>query len=156
MQAPKRILVPVDYTAISDAALAESADLARLFGGAELVLINVVPVIADLPGDVSLLKEGAYEDDRDRDALAKLNAFAAKVNTSGGVTARAVIGRSNVPAKEILLAAERENADMIVIATHGMSGWHEMAFGSVAKQVVEEALIPVLVIRTKSSAAAAH
>jgi nucleotide-binding universal stress UspA family protein len=156
MQAPKRILVPVDYTSISDAALAESTDLARLFGGAELVLINVVPVIADLPNDVSLLKEGAYEDDRDRDALAKVSALAAKVNATGGVPARGVIGRSNVPAKEILLAAERENADMIVIATHGMTGWHEMAFGSVAKQVVEDALIPVLVLRTKASSAAAH
>jgi nucleotide-binding universal stress UspA family protein len=156
MQAPKRILVPVDYSAISDAALAEAADLARLFGGAELVLINVVPVIADLPHDVSLLKEGAYEDERDREALAKVTALAATVNGVGGVTARGVIGRSNVPAKEILLAAERENADMIVIATHGMTGWREIAFGSVAKFVVEQALIPVLVLRTKATSAAAH
>ena len=77
------------------------------------------------------------------------------MNGVGGVTARGVIGRSNVPAKEILLA-ERENADMVVIATHGMTGWREIAFGSVAKFVVEQALIPVLVLRTKATSAAAR
>jgi nucleotide-binding universal stress UspA family protein len=152
MQAPKRILVPVDYSPISDDALSEATDLAKLFGS-EIVLVNVVEVIADLPNDVSLLKEGAYEDERDRSALAKVQAAAAKVSASG-VKAKGVIGRSNVPAKEILLTAERENADLIVIATHGMSGWREIAFGSVAEKVVKDATIPVLVLRPKAAAAA--
>ena len=152
MQAPKRILVPVDYSPISDAALSEATDLAKLLG-AELVLVNVVAVIADLPNDVSLLKEGAYEDQRDHDALAKVQAAAQKAGAAG-VTARGVIGRSNVPAKEILLTAERENADLIVIATHGMTGWREIAFGSVAEGVVKNASIPVLVLRPKAAAAA--
>lgn len=152
MQAPKRILAPVDYSPISDAALSEATDLAKLFGS-ELVLVNVVDVIADLPNDVSLLKEGAYEDERDRSALAKVQAAAEKVSASG-VKAKGVIGRSNVPAKEILLTAEHENADLIVIATHGMSGWREIAFGSVAEKVVKDATIPVLVLRPKAAAAA--
>jgi nucleotide-binding universal stress UspA family protein len=152
MQAPKRILAPVDYSPISDAALSEAADLAKLFGS-ELVLVNVVEVIADLPNDVSLLKEGAYEDERDKAALAKVQDAAAKVAATG-IKARGVIGRSNVPSKEILLTAERENADMIVIATHGMTGWREIAFGSVAEKVVKDATIPVLVLRPKAAAAA--
>ena len=152
MQAPKRILVPVDYSPISDAALSEATDLAKLFGS-ELVLVNVVEVIADLPNDVSLLHEGAYEDERDRNALAKVQAAAKKVSAAG-VNAKGVIGRSNVPAKEILLTAEHENADLIVIATHGMTGWREIAFGSVAEKVVKDATIPVLVLRPKAAAAA--
>jgi nucleotide-binding universal stress UspA family protein len=152
MQAPKRILVPVDYSPISDAALSEATDLAKLFGS-EIVLVNVVEVIADLPNDVSLLKEGAYEDERDRSALAKVQSAADKVSASG-VKAKGVIGRSNVPAKEILLTAQRENADLIVIATHGMTGWREVAFGSVAEKVVKDATIPVLVLRPKAAAAA--
>jgi nucleotide-binding universal stress UspA family protein len=152
MQAPKRILVPVDYSPISDDALSEATDLAKLFGS-EIVLVNVVEVIADLPNDVSLLKEGAYEDERDRSALAKVQSAADKVSASG-VNAKGVIGRSNVPAKEILLTARRENADLIVIATHGMTGWREVAFGSVAEKVVKDATIPVLVLRPKAAAAA--
>jgi nucleotide-binding universal stress UspA family protein len=152
MQAPKRILVPVDYSPISDAALSEATDLAKLLG-AELVLVNVVAVIADLPNDVSLLHEGAYEDERDKAALSKVQDAAAKIGATG-VKARGVIGRSNVPSKEILLTAEHENADLIVIATHGMTGWREIAFGSVAEKVVKEATIPVLVLRPKAAAAA--
>lgn len=151
MQAPKRILAPVDYSPISDAALSEAADLAKMFG-AELVLVNVVPVIASLPNDVSLLKEGAYEDERDAAGLAKVQAAAAKI-TAGGVQARGVIGRSDVPSKEILLTAEHEGADLIVIATHGMTGWREIAFGSVAEKVVQNATVPVLVLRPKTAAA---
>ncbi len=151
MQAPKRILAPVDYSAISDAALAEATDLAKLFGS-ELVLVNVVPVIADLPNDVSLLHEGAYEDERDREAIAKLQGLADKISASG-VKAKAVVGRSNVPSKEILLTAEHENIDLIVIATHGMTGWREIAFGSVAEKVVQHATVPVLVLRPKAAAA---
>jgi nucleotide-binding universal stress UspA family protein len=152
MQAPKRILAPLDYSPISDAAVAEAVDLAKIFG-AELILVNVVPVIADLPNDVSLLHEGAYEDERDRAALGKLEAVAAKI-TDGGVKTKAVIGRSNVVAKEILLTAEHENVDLIVIATHGMTGWREIAFGSVAEKVVQQATAPVLVLRPKAAAAA--
>lgn len=151
MQAPKRILAPVDYSSISDAAVAEAVDLAKIFG-AELILVNVVPVIADLPNDVSLLHEGAYEDERDRAALAKLEAVAEKI-TGGGVRTKAVIGRSNVVGKEILLTAEHENVDLIVIATHGMTGWREIAFGSVAEKVVQQATAPVLVLRPKAAAA---
>jgi nucleotide-binding universal stress UspA family protein len=151
MQAPKRILAPVDYSPISDSALSEAADLAKLFGS-DLVVVNVVPVIADLPNDVSLLHEGAYEDERDKAAQEKLQAVADKL-TASGVHTKAVIGRSNVPAKEILLTAEHENADLIVIATHGMTGWREIAFGSVAEKVVQHAAIPVLVLRPKASAA---
>jgi hypothetical protein len=36
---------------------------------------------------------------------------------------------------------------MIVIATHGMTGWRRIPFGSVAKKVVEQAECPVLVLR---------
>jgi nucleotide-binding universal stress UspA family protein len=151
MQTPKRILAPVDFSPISDSALAEATDLAKMFG-AELVLLNVVDVIADLPSSVSLLKEGAYEDERDNEAQTKLQAVADKI-TGSGVQTKAVIGRSNVPAKEILLTAERENADLIVIATHGMTGWREIAFGSVAEKVVQHATIPVLVLRPKAAAA---
>ena len=36
---------------------------------------------------------------------------------------------------EILRIAEHKHADLIVIATHGMTGWHKLAFGSVAEKV---------------------
>jgi nucleotide-binding universal stress UspA family protein len=52
---------------------------------------------------------------------------------------------------EIVRIAEDEHADMIVIATHGMTGWRRIPFGSVAKKVVEEAECPVLVLRAQET-----
>ena len=42
------------------------------------------------------------------------------------------------------------NVDLIVIATHGMTGWHRLAFGSVAEKVVRMAGCPVLVLRAEA------
>jgi hypothetical protein len=39
---------------------------------------------------------------------------------------------------------------MIIIATHGMTGWHKIAFGSVAEKVVKQASCPVLVLRANA------
>jgi nucleotide-binding universal stress UspA family protein len=53
---------------------------------------------------------------------------------------------------ELLRIAEHNNVDLIVIATHGMTGWHKLAFGSVAEKVVRLATCPVLVLRAQPEA----
>ncbi len=51
------------------------------------------------------------------------------------------------PAHEIVQLAGREQADLIVMATHGLSGWQRFVFGSVAERVVRLAECPVLTVR---------
>jgi len=51
------------------------------------------------------------------------------------------------PAKGILEIAEKERVDLIVIATHGRTGWPHLVTGSVAEKVVRHASSPVLTIR---------
>jgi nucleotide-binding universal stress UspA family protein len=51
------------------------------------------------------------------------------------------------------IVRDSENADLIVIATHGMTGWRNIAFGSVAEKVVQTATCPVLVLRAKAASA---
>jgi nucleotide-binding universal stress UspA family protein len=50
-------------------------------------------------------------------------------------------------AGEIVLIAEKEHVDLIVIATHGWTGLRHLVFGSVAEKVVRLAPCPVLTIR---------
>ena len=57
--------------------------------------------------------------------------------------------------EEIAAAAERENADVIVIATHGWTGWRRFVFGSVADKVVRLASCPVLTIPVPESSSPA-
>ena len=61
--------------------------------------------------------------------------------------------RAGYPAEEILAAAEEEHADMIVMGTHGRTGFDRMLFGSVAEKVVMAAACPVLTVKPKDSAA---
>jgi nucleotide-binding universal stress UspA family protein len=51
------------------------------------------------------------------------------------------------PAYGIVQAAAEAKADLIVIATHGQSGWRRFLFGSVTEKVVKMAACPVLTIR---------
>ena len=53
-------------------------------------------------------------------------------------------------AEEILNRAKEENADMIVMGTHGRKGIDRILFGSVAEKVVKNARIPVLTVRPQA------
>jgi nucleotide-binding universal stress UspA family protein len=48
----------------------------------------------------------------------------------------------------IMLAIEREHIDMIVISTHGISGWRPLVFGSIAEKVVKQVQCPLLLLRS--------
>ncbi len=150
MLLPKLILSPIDFSDSSLEALDVARDVATRYGS-ELLLVHVVPVIPKLPDNVSLLGEGAYEKGLIDDAGQRLTTLADKLKEQG-VPARTTVGLANDAAMEILRVAKHENADLIVIATHGMTGWRRLAFGSVTDKVVRTADCPVLVLR-KSAAA---
>jgi nucleotide-binding universal stress UspA family protein len=148
MLPPKLILSPIDFSDSSQAALEVAADFATRFG-AELLLVHVMPAIEDLPKSVSVFKEGEYDQSLD-DAAAKRLADLAATLAPKNVKARTEMGTANDVGMELVRIAEHEHADMIIIATHGMTGWHKIAFGSVAEKVVKLASCPVLVLRANA------
>ena len=148
MLPPKLILSPIDFSDSSQAALEVAADFAARFG-AELLLVHVMPAIEDLPTSVSVFKEGEYDQSLD-DAAAKRLADLAATLAPKNVKARTEMGTANDVGMELVRIAEHEHADMIIIATHGMTGWHKIAFGSVAEKVVKLASCPVLVLRANA------
>jgi nucleotide-binding universal stress UspA family protein len=54
--------------------------------------------------------------------------------------------------KGVVMVIERERIDLIVISTHGMSGWHPMIFGSIAEKVVKLVQCPLLLLRSVKAA----
>jgi nucleotide-binding universal stress UspA family protein len=150
MLPPQLILSPIDFSDSAQAALNVAADFAARFG-AELLLVHVVPAIPDLPDDVSMLKEGAYDQSLLDAAAERLSNLAAAL-AHKNVKARTEVGTGNDVGMELVRIAEHEKADMIIIATHGMTGWHKIAFGSVAEKVVKQAGCPVLVLRANALA----
>jgi nucleotide-binding universal stress UspA family protein len=150
MLPPKLILSPIDFSDSSHGALDVAADFATRFG-AELLLVHVMPAIGDLPENVSILKEGEYDQSLTDAAAKRLGDLAATL-AQKNVKARTELGTGNDIGMELVRVAEHEHADMIIIATHGMTGWHKIAFGSVAEKVVKQASCPVLVLRANALA----
>jgi len=58
-----------------------------------------------------------------------------------------LVNRSGDPASTIIEVAEEENADMIIICTHGMGAMKRFLLGSVTDKVVHHATVPVLIMR---------
>jgi nucleotide-binding universal stress UspA family protein len=141
---PRKILSPVDFSDASNKALATAVDLAKHFR-ADLFLVHVIPMLPPVSG-ADFFRETEYVRELQRDAEARLRLVLAPI-LADGVTAESLVAVSNDTAGEILRAAEHQHADMIVIATHGMTGWRPMIFGSIAEKVTKLANCPVLVIR---------
>ncbi|HEX3323141.1 MAG TPA: universal stress protein [Terriglobales bacterium] len=149
----KRILCPTDFSAPAEESVQTAAEMAKQFG-AELVLLNVIPVLPTLPPDPNyVFKVPEYEQYLHSDAERQLNALTGRLSAMK-VNVRPLIAHGPI-AEEIVAVAKTENADLIVIATHGSRGWHRLVFGSVAEKVVRLAECPVLTIRPRVVAKAA-
>jgi nucleotide-binding universal stress UspA family protein len=145
MLSPKLILSPIDFSDSSLEALDVAQDVATRYGS-ELLLMHVVPVIPKLPENVSIFSEGTYERELIQNAEQRLAELAGKLQQKG-VRARTLVGLADDAAMEIVRTAEQEKVDLVVIATHGMTGWRRLAFGSVTDKVVRTVECPVLVLR---------
>lgn len=144
---PKRILVPTDFSRSSTCALDYAAGLARGFR-AEIVVLNVVPTHYPV-GDYDLGAYSLLAADSKKIGAKRLAALV-RTHAAKDVTLRAVL-RAGRPATEIADAVKAENCDLIVISTHGRTGWNRVLLGSTAEEVVRHASCPVLVIRNKNS-----
>jgi nucleotide-binding universal stress UspA family protein len=142
---PSKILLPIDFSPSSQAALEMAADLALHFS-AELFLVNVIPMfptttIPDLVPEGKFLEESRTFAERH---LAKCH----KALAAMGVKSSSSIEEGNDIAGNIMEVVEREHVDMVVISTHGISGWHPLVFGSIAEKVVKLVQCPLLLLRS--------
>ena len=149
MFTPKLILAPTDFSEFSLTALETAKDLAKHYG-AELLLLHVVPVIPSLPHGVPYFDDGVYEQQLIETAGKSLDDLADKMRAAG-INVRTSVGFANDAAMEIIRTSEDQKVDLIVIPTHGMTGWRRLAFGSVTEKVVRIAECPVLVLRSKAT-----
>jgi len=147
---PTKILVPVDFSSSSDVALQTASDLAQHFH-AEIYLLNVIPMLPMGTKTVSF-PETEYLHKAEDNAERQLATCEAALD-SKGIKASSNIEIGNDVVGNIMLAIEREHIDMIVISTHGVSGWRPLVFGSIAEKVVNQVQCPLLLLRSVESAA---
>jgi len=142
---PAKILLPIDFSASSQAALEMAADLAHHFR-AELCLLNVIPffpttTLPDLIPETQFIQEARTFAEQH---LAKCHAAL----VARGIKAKSTIEVGNDVVASIMEVVEREHIDMVVISTHGISGWRPLVFGSIAEKVVKLVQCPLLLLRS--------
>jgi nucleotide-binding universal stress UspA family protein len=130
---PAKILLPIDFSSSSHDALEQATVLAQHFH-AELYLVNVIPDTALVAEEKKIAEE--------RFAVS-VSGLAAK-----GVKATSSVEVENDIAGGILDVIEREHVDLVVISTHGTTGWHPLVFGSIAEKLVKLVQILVLLLHT--------
>lgn len=145
---PKKILWPTDLSSLSS----KAAEYVRGFRdtfGAEIHIIHVcVPLpTPELLADLVVLKpdEGVLEDYLEAQ-LKKLQRFAEEHLGDASKTVCKVL--SGHPSSEICGYATAEGVDLIIIATHGLTGLKHFLIGSTAERVVQHASCPVLTVKS--------
>lgn len=142
----RKIVCPTDFSEPSFKGINTGIELAEHFD-AELVLVNVISPVPLMAGADAPTGFHIATVMQDMQASAE-NAISELIEEKvpRGLSARSTVVQGK-PADEIVRIADEEEADMIVIATHGESGWHKFLFGSVAERTVRTASCPVLTVQ---------
>ena len=144
----KRILMATDGSSASDHAARVAVDLARAHGAALTALYVVDPYPFLGMGEVNPMGFDAYMNAaRDQAAGAHTRILEA-CNTGDVAVPVEMRVVEDVPVLEgVLRTAHDQQADLIVIGSHGRSGIARLMLGSVAAKVVAQSPVPVLVVR---------
>jgi universal stress protein A len=139
-----QILVPTDFSAKSRTAVNYAIELARHFG-AQVTLVHVVPEPSALDYTIGGIPDGQWEQMRE-EADKKMNQELARAKLNYEPVDSLV--RTGLGLHEQIKSATREvSADLVVLSTHGYTGWKHLLFGSDAEQLLHEIPCPVLVVR---------
>jgi nucleotide-binding universal stress UspA family protein len=146
MNSIRQILVPVDFSEQSRAALDYAAGLARM-SGASIDILHVWEIPAfEPPGPIVAEASMTLWEVSQRNAEQALLGFR-EAASKRGIDIRASRAVAGDPWRSIVDAAKGGGYDLIVIGTHGRTGFSRALIGSVAERVVRHAHCPVLAVR---------
>jgi nucleotide-binding universal stress UspA family protein len=143
----KKVLCPTDFSEPADSALQVAREMAHAMQ-AKLILLNVVvpvavPVAVEIPVGAAVTPETTLR--RYREQAEEMVGAMVETLRPTGLDVQGIVVEGD-PADAIVAASEREEVDLVVIATHGRTGWRRLVFGSVAEKVIRHATCPVLTI----------
>jgi nucleotide-binding universal stress UspA family protein len=144
----RRILHPTDFSKASSGAYKRAVDKAK-GNRAELLLVHVlipaIPMMAD-----GYLSPKVYEDMEHASRAYGQKHLAALVRKAkqAGVRVKGLL-LEGIPHERVAGAARSKKADLLVIGTHGRTGFAKLFLGSVASRILAVAPCPVLTVRGK-------
>jgi len=143
----RKILVPVDFSDVTDKVLDEARRIARSFD-AKTWLVHVAAPEPDFIGyevGPAYIRDSLARNLRDQHQ--RLQAYQGTFTAEGlEATSMLVPG---IPVRKVVAEAERLAPDLIIIGSHGHGALYHLLMGSVAESVLKHAACPVLVVPSK-------
>ena len=137
----RKLLVPLDRSSLAEQAIGHAASIARECGATVDIALVHEPFAfagyADLPWDDDPAAEQKY-----------VEAIATELESGAHVTATNAVLRG-APADMIVKRAREIDADLIIMTSHGRTGFSRAWLGSVADAVMRNSAIPVLIVRSE-------
>ena len=146
MNRTRRILHPTDFSPASRRALDKAIELAKQ-NKAELLLVHVNSVVAYVTGE-DYTSQALYEkleSTAKREAESGMSALIKKAQKAK-IKVKSLLLKGT-PYNQIARVAKSRRADLIIMGTHGRTGFSKFFLGSVAERVIATAHCPVLAVR---------
>ncbi|MEI6817074.1 MAG: universal stress protein [Bacteroidota bacterium] len=142
----QNILIPIDFSETSLLALEHAVFMAKIYK-AEITLLHVIETMIytsaitfpDAGHDLASVIETKAKE--------KLNEFATNLQEKEGIKINCLVETGRIY-KSIVEIAETIKADMIIMGTHGVSGFREFVVGSNAFRVITESPCPTISVQT--------
>ena len=143
----RRILIPLDGSSLSEAAIEPALELGALFG-ASFTLLRVIafPIVVGSYLPETLQTNRSILDEADAEARAYLEGVRSDLDDGSRKIGIDIVVNQQ-PARGILGYAAAKNADLISIATHGRGGVGRTLLGSTTDKVIRGASTPILIVR---------
>ena len=135
----KKLLVPIDFGEQSQAAVDEALQMAR--SPADVCVVHVAPNLTISSPEVVW---EAIDDETRRENIENLFRKRFAAGNYRGISFQVLFGD---PGHKIADYAQRIDADLIVMPSHGRTGLQRLLIGSVAERVLRLSPCPVLVLR---------
>jgi nucleotide-binding universal stress UspA family protein len=139
----KKILVPLDGSALSEAALPHAEEIAKK-EGAEIIILRVPDHIEPKFPTQAYIESLHAQKEADEQAEVYIKEKV-EVLTRDHIKVEGIT-RDGPVMETILAVAEETHADLITMSTHGWKGLQHLLKGSIAEKIVQNSRVPVMVI----------
>ncbi|MGA9048032.1 MAG: universal stress protein [Dehalococcoidia bacterium] len=148
----KNIVVTLDGSELSETAIEHAETIARGCQNPQVILLRVIepfmiPYTEALTPGLTLPQMEQVEKDEKTKAEKYLDKIAARMTVAGIKTSVKIL--YGLPADTIIDFVDHNKIDLVIMATHGRSGFSRWIWGSVADKLLHGVCVPVLMVRVK-------
>lgn len=146
---PKRILAPTDFSDLATYGVKYAREIA-LRTDAELVVMYANPFLPPphfLEAQLAAIGDAL---ERSKEQAAEELARYAEEHAAAIANRRTMIA-DDYPINAIVNTSREQQSDLIVMGTHGRSGWNRFMMGSITERVLRQTDIPLLAVRPQES-----